>query len=67
MMTFYDDRPAEAVGTGLGLLPFAINQPPQGSPLLLVAAVVIGSMTLMAIIAALGSLALMKTARGRKS
>jgi len=51
------------VGLLLGVLPLVINQPPGESPLWLVAAVVIGSMTLMSALSAAGSLAL---ARGAK-
>jgi hypothetical protein len=52
-----------AVGLLLGLLPFGINEPPGATPLWLVAAVVICSMTLMSVVSAAGSLALAKWAR----
>lgn len=52
------------VGLLLGLLPFAINEPPEG-PLRLVAVVVIGSMTLMGVVSAAGSMALVRGAGGR--
>lgn len=51
------------VGLLLGVLPLAINEPPGESPLWLVAAVVIGSMTLMGAVSAAGSLALARRAR----
>lgn len=51
------------VGALLGVLPFAINQPPGESPLWLVAAVVIGSMMLMGALSAAGSLALARKAK----
>jgi hypothetical protein len=52
-----------AVGLLLGLLPFGINQVPGATPLWLVAAVVIGSMTLVSVVSAAGSLALARWAR----
>ncbi|TAH38428.1 MAG: hypothetical protein EYC70_03330 [Planctomycetota bacterium] len=51
------------VGLLLGVLPFVINPPPGDSPLWLVAAVVIGCMTLMSAVSAAGSLALARTAK----
>jgi hypothetical protein len=51
------------VGLLLGLLPFGINEPPGATPLWLVAAVVICSMTLMSVVSAAASLALAKWAR----
>jgi hypothetical protein len=54
-----------AVGLLLGLLPFGINKLPGATPLWLVAAVVICSMTLMSVVSAAGSLALAKWARPR--
>jgi hypothetical protein len=56
-----------SVGLGLGVLPLAINEPPGESPLWLVAAVVIGSMTLMGALSAAGSLALARKARARRA
>jgi hypothetical protein len=57
------------VGFVLGVLPLAINKPPAHSPLWLVAAVVIGSMTLMGATSATSSLALarMTMAKRRQS
>ena len=54
------------VGLVLGMLPLAINKPPDESPLWLVAAVVIGSMMLMSAISAVGSLMLAKTAGAKR-
>lgn len=51
------------VGLLLGVLPLAINEPPNEYPLWLVAAVVIGSLTLMGAVSAAGSLALARRAR----
>lgn len=48
------------VGLVLGVLPFAINQPPGDAPLWLVAGVVVGSMTLMGALSAAVSLALVR-------
>lgn len=53
------------VGFFLGVLPFAINEPPVEFPLWRVAAVVIGSMTLMGAVSAAGSLALARRVKGR--
>jgi hypothetical protein len=54
------------VGLLLGLLPLAINKPPTEFPPWLVAAVVIGSLTLMGAVSAAGSLALAKRAKSRE-
>lgn len=54
-----------AVGFVLGVLPLAINKPPGESPVWLVAAVVIGSMTLMSAATAAGSLPLLRRLRPR--
>lgn len=53
------------VGFLLGFLPLAINKPPEGFPVWLVAAVVIGSLTLMGAVSAAGSLALARKAKRR--
>ena len=50
------------VGFLLGVLPLAINKPPAESPLWLVAAVLIGSLTFMGAISAAGSVALVRMA-----
>jgi hypothetical protein len=54
------------VGLLLGVVPLAINKPPDESPLWLMAAVVIGSITLMRSVSAAGSLALAKRARAKR-
>ena len=46
------------VGLVLGMLPLAINKPPGNAPLWVVAAAVIGSMTVMSTVSAAGSLML---------
>ena len=51
------------VGVGLGLLPFAINKLPGQASFLIVASVVIGTMTLMSVVSAVGSVALARAAR----
>jgi hypothetical protein len=51
-------------GLFLGVMPFAINEPPAGSPVWLVAAVVIGAMTLMSTISAAGSIVLARATTG---
>jgi hypothetical protein len=48
-------------GMLVGMLPFAINEPPGGVALWRVAAVVIGSMTLMGAASAVASLAVAKS------
>jgi hypothetical protein len=54
-------------GLLVGMLPFAINQPPGEAPLWLVGVVVIGSMTLLSAVSAAGSLALVRSVRaGRR-
>ena len=53
------------VGFLLGVLPMAINEPPSGFPVWQVAAVVIGSLTLMGFISAAASLALARRAQRR--
>ena len=53
------------VGMLLGVLPLAINQPPAGSPMWLVAAVVIGAMTLMSTVSATGTAVLVRAVRAR--
>lgn len=55
-----------AAGLLVGLLPFAINKPPGEVALWLVAAVVIGSMTVLGAVSAAGSLALARTARAAR-
>lgn len=54
------------VGFLLGFLPLAINEPPNEFPVWLVAAVVIGSLSLMGAISAAGSLALARRAKRRE-
>lgn len=53
------------VGCLLGCLPLAINKPPAEFPVWVVAAVVIGSLTLMGAVSAAGSLALARRAKSR--
>ena len=53
-------------GLLLGLLPLTINEPPSESPLWLVGAVVIGSLTLLGAVTAAGSLALARWAKRRE-
>lgn len=50
-------------GLLVGVLPFAINQPTSEAPLWLVGVVVIGSMTFLSAVSAVGSLALARRAR----
>ncbi len=52
-------------GLLLGLLPLAINQPPSESPLWLVVAVVLGSLTLLGAVTAAVSLALARWTKRR--
>ena len=54
------------VGFVLGSLPIVINQPPAEHPAWLVAAVVVGSMTLLGALSAAGSLAIARWSAPRK-
>ena len=54
------------VGFGLGSLPIVINQPPPQHPAWLVAAVVVGSMSLLGALSAAGSLALARWSAPRQ-
>ena len=53
-------------GLLLGLLPLAINEPPSESPLWLVGAVVIGSLTVLSAVSAAASLALARRLESRE-
>ncbi|HET9234203.1 MAG TPA: hypothetical protein VFP10_08705 [Candidatus Eisenbacteria bacterium] len=52
-----------AAGLVVGMLPFMINEPRTEAPLWLVGAVVIGSMTLLSVLSAAGSRALVRRAK----
>ena len=51
------------VGLFLGVMPLAINKPPEQYPVWMVAGVVIGSLTLMGAVSGAGSLALARKAQ----
>ena len=53
-------------GFFVGVLPFAINEPPSQAPLWLAAVVVIGSMILLSALSAAGSLAVVRRTRAQR-